>query len=138
MLLAEKSQRGGGSAGVGSVPVKRMLGNAVQATATAARGADAATAGVPTWQPGQAITAPVVALPSQHGQGSLCISAALAPATMTAGKATHASAASRAIQRSRRVAVLITPPRYAATAALSGVSPVAREHGSVSELILKF
>lgn len=116
---------------MGSLPVKRTPGTAAQATATEVRGGDAATADVPTWHPGQAMAAPVAALPSQHGQGSSCISVTLAATTMAAGKATHASAASRATQRSKRVAALITSPRYADLGALSGAR-LSHAHGSVS------
>lgn len=141
MLLTEISQRGGGSAGVGSMPVNRMPGTAVQVIATIAGGVDAAIDGMPAWHPEQAMTAPVAALPSQHGQDSPGISLMLAAATTVTGKATQASAANRATQRSRRVAVLITPPWYADPVVLSGVPPAAGEHGSVSvprDVILKF
>lgn len=108
---------------MGSMPVNRMPGSAIQAIATIAGGVDAAIDGMPAWHLEHAMTAPVAALPSQHGQGSPCISLMLAAATTATGKATQASAASRATQRSRRVAVLITPARYADPAALSGVPP---------------
>ena len=125
MLVTEKGQRGGGSAGVGSMPVNRVPGSAIQAIATIAGGIDAATDGMPAWHPEQAMTAPVAALPSQHGHGSPCISLMLAAATTATGKATHTSAASRATQRNRRVAVLITGRLYPYSARLSE-PPVSR------------
>jgi hypothetical protein len=85
-----------------------------QTAVTVRRGTGAMpSAEVPTWHPGQAITAPRVAWPSQHGQGSvLSRCCGFAEATTTAGNATQNIAAKRARVPKARVANAITNLEY--------------------------
>ena len=111
-FLRRCRHRGGGSAGAGSMPVAEAVITPSQAIVTVnwAIGS-AVSAGVPTWQPGHAMTPPKAACPSQQGQGSPSMCAGFAAATTTAGKATHSIAATRASVDRMRAAKVITPAR---------------------------
>lgn len=94
------------------MPVTEAVITPSQAVVTASRAmGSAVSAGVPTWQPGHAMTPPKAALPSQQGQGSPSACAGFAAATTTAGKATQSIAATRASVDRMRVAKAITPAR---------------------------
>jgi len=101
-------------------------------TANSASGS-AVSAGVPTWQPGHAMTPPSAACPSQQEQGSSCMCAGFAEATTTAGKATHSTAATRASVDRIRVAKAITPQGCEGREALSGPSRSKSDHDCVTE-----
>jgi len=79
-----------------------------------------ASAGVPTWQPGHAMTPPRAAFPSQHGQGSPSMCAGFAEAITTAGKATHSIAAASASIDRIRVVNVVTLQGYDGREPLSG------------------
>ena len=132
-FLRSFRHRGGGSAGAGSMPVAEAAITPSQAIVTANRAiGSAVSAGVPTWQPGHAITAPRAACPSQQGQGSPSMCAGFAEATTTAGKATHSTAATRASVDRIRVAKVITLQGYEGREALSGLSRSKSGHDCVT------
>jgi hypothetical protein len=115
------------------MPVAEAVITPSQAVVTANRGAGSAgSAGVPTWQPGHAITAPKAACPSQQGQGSPSVCAGFAAAITTAGKATHSIAATRANVDRMRVAKVITRQGYEGREALSGLSRSRNDHDCVT------
>jgi len=130
--LRSFGHRGGGSAGMGSIPVAEVSITPGQAAVTAkiATGS-AVSAAVPTWQAGHAITPPSAACPSQQEQGSC---AGFAAATTTAGKATHSTAAIRASVDRIRLAKAITLQGYEGREALSGLS----QHDCVTGSITYF
>lgn len=103
------------------MPVTELVSSPSQATVTtkSAMGS-AVSAGVPTWQPGHAMTPPRAACPSQQEQGSFPMCAGFAEATTTAGKAVHSTAATRASVDRKQVVKAITMQRYDGREALSG------------------
>lgn len=132
-VLRSLRHRGGGSAGAGSMPAAEVDISPSQAVVAADRAnGSAAPAGVPTWQPGQAMTPPNAACPSQQGQGSPSACAGFAAATTTAGKATHSIAATRASVDRRRETKAITRQGYEGREVLSGPRPAQTGHDCVT------
>jgi hypothetical protein len=98
----------------------------------------AASAAVPTWQLGHAMTPPKAACPSQQGQGSPSVCAGFAAATTAAGKATHSIAATRASVDRMRVAKVITRQGYEGRGALSGLTRSKSGHDCVTGPLIYF